>query len=123
MKQAALIWASTVMLLSLPAGAHGGGNVARGRKVSELHCARCHVAGDCNPYGGINSTLSFQLLAKRGDWLERFSTFFERRPHPVFVRVPNGERWTKLPSHVAEFNVTPENIKDIIAFIKTLRPK
>ncbi len=123
MKQIALIWASTAMLLVVPASAHGDGNAARGKTVAEQHCARCHVVGDFNPYGGIGSTPSFQLLAKRGDWLERFSTFFERRPHPVFVRVPNVERWTKLPSYAAEFDVTPENIKDIIAFVKTLRPK
>ncbi len=123
MKQSALIWTLTAMLLAVPAGAHGDGNAARGKTVAEQHCARCHVVGDFNPYGGISSTPSFQLLAKRDDWLERFSTFFERRPHPVFVRVPNVERWTKLPSHVAEFDVTPENINDIIAFIKTLKPK
>jgi hypothetical protein len=63
------------------------------------------------------------LLAKRDDWLERFGTFFERRPHPVFVRVPDVARWTNLPSHVKEFEVTPDNIDDIIAFAQTLRPE
>ncbi len=123
MKQIALIWASTAMLLVVPASAHGDGNAARGKTVAEQHCARCHVVGDFNPYGGIDSTPSFQLLAKRDDWLERFSTFFERRPHPVFVRVPNVERWTNLPSYVVEFDITPESIDDIIEFVKTLRPK
>jgi hypothetical protein len=32
-------------------------------------------------------------------------------------------RWTELPSHVTEFTVTPANIDDIIAFVKTLRPE
>ena len=99
------------------------GDTESGRRVSEQHCARCHVVGDFNPMGGIGSTPSFQLLAKRADWLERFQTFFERRPHPVFVRVPGVPRWTKLPSHVKEFEVTPRNIDDIIAFIETLEPK
>ena len=99
-----------------------GADAAAGRKISETHCARCHVIGDFNPMGGIGSTPSFQLLAKRGDWRERFETFFERRPHPVFVRVPNVARWTELPSHVTEFEVTPANIDDIVAFVETLMP-
>ncbi len=111
---AALTWA---------AGAGAGGNAEAGRKISETHCARCHVVGDFNRMGGIGSTPSFQLLAKRDDWLERFGTFFERRPHPVFVRVPGVARWTKLPSHVKEFTVTAANIDDIIAFVETFRPK
>jgi mono/diheme cytochrome c family protein len=100
-----------------------GGDAAAGRKISKTHCARCHVIGDFNPMGGIGSTPSFQLLAKRGDWRERFETFFERRPHPVFVRVPDVARWTELPSHVTEFEVTPANIDDIVAFVETLMPK
>ncbi len=35
-------------------------------------------------------------------------------------RVPDVPRWTKLPSHVKEFRVTPENIQDIIAFAEIL---
>jgi mono/diheme cytochrome c family protein len=111
-------------MASLPAApVWAGGDVAAGRKISETHCARCHVIGDFNPMGGIGSTPSFQLLAKRDDWLERFETFFERRPHPVFVRVPDVARWTDLPSHVTEFEVTPANIDDIVAFVETLMPK
>ncbi len=105
------------------ASAWAGGGAEAGRKFSETHCARCHVVGDFNPMGGIGSTPSFQLLAKRNDWLERFETFFERRPHPVFVRMTDVVRWTTLPSHVKEFEVTPANIDDIIAFVETLRPE
>ena len=80
------------------------------------------MVGDFNPYGGIGSTPSFQLLAKRDDYLERFRTFFERRPHPVFVQVPGVPKWSNLPSYVAEFEMTLEGIEDIIVFVKTLRP-
>ena len=45
--------------------AWAGGDAEAGRKISETHCARCHVVGDFNPMGGIGSTPSFQLLAKR----------------------------------------------------------
>lgn len=100
----------------------GDGPADAGRRVAREHCARCHVVGDFNPYGGIGSTPSFQLLAKRGDWRERFETFYTRRPHPAFVRIPDVERWTDLPSPVAEFRVTQENLRHIIAFVRTLRP-
>jgi hypothetical protein len=91
--------------------------------VAIKHCSRCHVIGDHNPYGGIGSTPSFQLLAKREDYLERFQTFYERRPHPVYVRVPGVPKWTELPSHVEEFTVRVEDIENIIAFVETLRKK
>ncbi|MEE8505617.1 MAG: c-type cytochrome [Kiloniellales bacterium] len=103
------------------ASALAGGDAEAGRKFSETHCSRCHVVGNFNPMGGIGSTPSFQLLAKRDDRLERFETFFERRPHPVFVRMPDVARWTTLPSHVKEFEVTLANIDDIVAFVETLR--
>ncbi len=105
------------------ASAWAGGGAEAGRKFSEAHCARCHVVGDFNPMGGIGSTPSFQLLAKRNDWLERFENFFERRPLPVFVRMPDVARWTTLPFHVKEFEGTPATIDDIIAFVETLRPE
>jgi mono/diheme cytochrome c family protein len=120
---AILAAASFPISLTWTTGAWAGGDAEAGRKISETHCARCHVVGDFNPMGGIGSTPSFQLLAKRNDWLARFGTFFERRPHPVFVRVPGVARWTKLPSHVKEFTVTPANIGDILAFVETLVPE
>ena len=120
---AILTSASFLMASAWPPRAWAEGDAEAGRKIAETHCARCHVIGDFNPMGGIGSTPSFQLLAKRDDRLERFGTFFERRPHPVFVRVPGVARWTELPSHVTEFTVTPANIDDIIAFVETLRPK
>lgn len=106
---------------SAPARAEG--DPEEGQRLAEAHCSRCHVIGDFNRYGGIGSTPSFQLLAKRDDWLERFQTFYERRPHPVFVRIPGVEPWTELPSHVATFEVERENIDDLIEFVRTLRPQ
>ncbi len=123
MKWLTLAGAAVAGAIVSAAPASADGDPEAGRKMSHEHCARCHVIGDFNPFGGIGSTPSFQLLAKRNDWLERFQTFYERRPHPVFVRVPDVARWTKLPSHVKEFRVTAENIQDIIAFAQTLRRK
>ncbi len=118
---AAVLALATTTAAVIGAGAENGPDA--GRKISERHCSRCHVVGDFNPYGGIGSTPSFRLLAKRSDWLERFQTFFQRRPHPVFVRVPGVPPWTKLPAYVEEFRITMQDIEDLIAFVETLRPK
>jgi mono/diheme cytochrome c family protein len=98
------------------------GDPVEGRKVARLHCTRCHVVGDLNPMGGIGSTPSFQFLAKREDYAERFSTFYVRRPHPVFTRIDGIDPWTDQPSHVATFEITPQQVDDILAYVETLRP-
>ncbi len=113
---AALCWV-------LPVAAQAEGDAAAGRKISEQHCSRCHVVGDYNRYGGIGSTPSFQLLARRDDYLERFQTFYARRPHPVFVRVPGVPPWTDLQSPVTPIEITLEQVEDIIAFVEALRLK
>ena len=72
--------------------------------------------------GGIDSTPSFQLLAKRRpDYVERFQTFYARRPHPVHVRVPGIPPWTNLPPNATPVTVTLEDVEDIVAFAKTLK--
>ncbi len=102
---------------------NGKGDAQAGRDIAIAHCTRCHVVGDANPHGGINSTPSFQLLARRDDWRPRFQTFFDRRPHPVFVRVPGVPAWTDLPSVVTPFEITFDQIEDVVAFVETLVPK
>lgn len=80
------------------------------------------MVGDHNPMGGIDSTPSFQLLAKRRpDYVERFQTFYARRPHPVHVRVPGIPPLTDLPPNATPFTVTLEDVDDIVAFAKTLK--
>ena len=117
--------AAPILILGVLAAsvARAEGDREAGRKISIEHCTRCHVVGDANPNGGINSTPSFQLLARRDDWRERFETFFARRPHPVFVRVPGVPPWTDLPSVIEPFTVTLEQVEDIVSFIETLEPK
>jgi mono/diheme cytochrome c family protein len=122
MKRAAAGIALGAALLSAsPAVADG--DARKGRDVAVKHCTRCHVVGDANPYGGIGSTPSFQLLAKRDDWHERFQTFYQRPPHPPFVRVPGVPPPTDLPPTAAPVKITEQQIEDIIAFVRTLRPK
>ena len=110
-----------LMFAVSPAGqAKAEGNVEKGRAIAEKHCSRCHVIGRHNPMGGIGSTASFQMIAKMPDYLERFQTFYDRRPHPVFVRIPGIPRWSNQPGYASEFTITLEQVEDIVAFIKTL---
>lgn len=99
----------------------GEGDAKLGRELSIKHCARCHVVGDYNRLGGIDSTPSFQMLVRRADFAERLKTFYQRRPHPVFVRVPGVPRWSNQPPYATPFEVTPEQIDHIIAFVRTLK--
>jgi len=101
-------------------GAAAEGNAKKGRAVAEKYCSRCHVVGRHNPMGGIGSTASFQMIAKMPDFLERFETFYARRPHPAFLNVPGVKRWSKQPGYATEFTITLEQVEDIVAFARTL---
>jgi len=114
--------APLVLLTAVSIGsAWAEGDADEGQRLSEQHCARCHVVGDFNRYGGIDSTPSFQMLARRDDWLERFGSFYERRPHPVFVRVEGVEPWSDKPAFVQEIAFTPQDVDHIVAFVEALR--
>lgn len=101
--------------------AQAGGDVEKGRKIAIKHCARCHVVGDYNRFGGIDSTPSFQMLARHGYMEERLWTFYERRPHPAFVTVPGVPKWSRLPPYATPFTVTQGEINYLVAFVKTLK--
>lgn len=111
---------AVIFLLLAPAEAAAAGDVEKGREIARQHCARCHVVGDHNRMGGIGSTPSFPLLRKMQDWRERFGTFYNRRPHPVHVRVEGVRRWTDLPPNAEPFTITQDNVEDILAFVETL---
>ncbi len=114
--------AAAFLVIALPAAAaQAEGQANKGREIAITHCARCHVIPDHDPYGGIDSTPSFKLLARRDDYLERLQSFYARPPHPVFVRVPGVPPPTNNPSFVATFEVLPEQIEDLIAFIEAIR--
>jgi mono/diheme cytochrome c family protein len=121
MKLLAAVAAIGFGALAAPAAAQEG-DAVRGREKSITYCARCHVVGDHNPMGGIGSTPSFQLLVKRRpDFEDRFRTFYARRPHPVYVRVPGFPAWSDAQPYATPFTVTLDEIEDILAFAKTLK--
>jgi mono/diheme cytochrome c family protein len=107
---AALSWAA-------PAAA---GDVDEGRRLSETHCARCHVIGDFNRLGGIGSTPSFQGLKNLADWRDRFRSFYARPPHLAFIRIEGIAPRTKLPAYAAEVKLTLDDVEDVFAFVETL---
>jgi len=106
---------------ALPAVARAEGDAAKGRQLAVDHCSRCHVIPDHDPYGGIDSTPSFRLLAKLDDYKERFRSFYARPPHPVVVRVPDVPAPTTDPAFVATFEVTPQQIEDLLAYAERVR--
>lgn len=116
------VWLILAMLCAAPS-ARADGDARKGQALSETHCARCHVVGDFNKFGGIGSTPSFQLIAGMKDGMERFQTFYARRPHPAFVTVPDVPKWSKEPAYATPFTVTPESIDDLLAFVATLKAK
>ena len=107
------------LLITSPGGA--ASDAAKGRAIAADHCKRCHVVGDLNKFGGIGSTPSFQLIAGMEDGMERFQTFYARRPHPNFVRLPNLPRFSKAPPYAIPFTVTEASIENLMAFVKTLK--
>jgi hypothetical protein len=102
--------------------ANAAGDVAKGHDLAVTYCARCHVVSEKNRFSGISSTPSFMLLvAALPDWKERFETFYARRPHPVHVRVKGYAPLTDLPPNATPFEIELKDVKDIVAYVQTLR--
>ena len=112
-----------ILVITSVKNANADENIAKGEKLAKKHCARCHVVGNFNKFGGIGSTPSFQLIMGMKDGIERFETFFERRPHPVFVRVPSVPKWSEVPSYATEFTVTARSLDQLLSFVKTIKKK
>ena len=102
--------AGLALVLSPPltaAETRAAGDAAAGLKIAIERCARCHVIGDHNPYGGINSTPSFWIFARKPEvYTERLRTFDQRRPHLGI-----------------ELTLKPEQIEDILSYVGGLEPK
>jgi len=117
---AGVLLAAGGMFINATANSATASNAEKGRAIAEKYCSRCHVVAKHNPMGGIGSTASFQMIAKMPDFLERFQTFYDRRPHPAFLRIPGVPRWSKQPGYATEITLTLDQVEDIAAFAKTL---
>jgi len=111
-------WMMMIMTAALPAGA----DVEHGREVAATHCTRCHVVGDINPYGGIESTPSFIGMKYLADWERRFEEFYVLPPHPALVRISevSADRSKERPAFVHEIVLTLEDVDAILDFVRTL---
>ena len=117
-------YAALLALITAVSGsASAAGDADSGKEIVIKYCARCHVIGTYNKFGGIGSTPSFNLLLGLQDGMERFESFYVRRPHPVFVRVPNVPKRGDSPACASEFTVTQQDLDDILAFVLTLEKK
>lgn len=104
-----------------PAWAEDTALSGRGREIALLHCARCHVIDADKRLGGIGSTPSFPLLMSLPDGEHRFVTFFDRRPHPVFIRMEGVEPLTPLPANAAEAELTVDDLDALLAYVLSLK--
>ena len=120
MRLSVLTLAAVAVSVWFPTVSGADGNKENGRKLALSYCARCHVIGPINKFGGIGSTPSFRALKGMEDGMERFQTFYERRPHPAFVRVSDVSRWSKEPAYTTEFTMTVEAIDDLMAFVESI---
>jgi len=124
MKRPALALAVLVLVAAVSASGAaraGDGDVDAGRRIAETHCSRCHVVGDFNRYGGIDSTPSFKVLKSMDDWRERFRTFYARNPHPAFVRIEGVPPPTKQQPYAAPVELPLSAVDDILAFAATIK--
>ena len=123
--QAALVRAvllPVALMAALSAPGMAIADVERGREVAATHCTRCHVVGDINPYGGIESTPSFIGMKRLADWERRYAEFYILPPHPALVRIEevSAERDEERPAFVTEIVLTLDDVDAILAFVKTL---
>jgi len=101
--------------------ARAGGDPAKGRDIAISHCARWHVIAEYNPHGSIGSTASFRTMTTLPDYVDRFQTFYLRRPHPVFTNVPEVAPLKRQTLSATPFTVTLEDIENLTAYAKSLR--
>ena len=100
---------------------YGDEEAKQGFELSRQFCSRCHVIGEYNRMGGIGNSPSFTWMVKNDDWRDRFLTFYARRPHPVFARVPGYALWSNADPYYPPFEITLEEIDLIVSYAETLR--
>jgi mono/diheme cytochrome c family protein len=95
---------------------------ATGKALAEEHCSRCHVVSADDPFSGIGSTPSFELLVTAlPDWKERFETFHGRRPHPSVVRFEGVAPITADPPTSKTVDLKLSDIDAIVAYAASLK--
>ena len=111
-----------VWAVAMAAAPSARADADHGRDIAATHCTRCHVVGDINPYGGIESTPSFIGMKYLADWERRFEEFYVLPPHPALVRISevSAARSEDRPAFVHEIVLTLQDVDDILDFVRTL---
>ena len=117
----ASVFASALLTVTSLPLSRASNSAELGFELSRQLCSRCHVIGEYNRMGGIGNSPSFTWMVKSSDWRERFLTFYSRRPHPVFTRVPGYALWSDVPPYYPPFEITRDEIDLIVAYVETLR--
>ena len=99
------------------------GDPARGRRLADAHCGRCHVTSPGRGARSIGSTPSFAALRALPDWAERFMAFYALNPHPAIMQVegitppfdPNR------PPPIVPIEITAEEAEHIQAYAATVQ--
>lgn len=100
------------------------GDAARGKQLSERHCARCHVVDRAKPFGAIGNSPSFHAMRSFADWLPTFSTFYAANPHRALIAIESIQdpHTEQRPVHIARIHLTLDDVLDIVTFVSTLEP-
>jgi hypothetical protein len=116
---------AAALLGSAGTGAAAAQSLAeQGKEIAEEHCSRCHVVDPANPFTGISSTPSFQLLVTAlSDWKERFQTFYARRPHPAVIRMETIAPPTEDPPTTKTVELKLSDVDAIVAFAVSLKER
>lgn len=101
------------------------GNTNVGEEVAYRKCGRCHVIGERNKYGGIDSTPSFGALRSFPDWQVKFGTFWTLNPHPSFTQVEDitPPFDPARPPSIYPIYLTVDEVADIGAYVQGMTPK
>jgi mono/diheme cytochrome c family protein len=113
---------SMALLLSAASASADAALESRGKALSQLHCARCHVVSPEDRMSGISSTPSFMIMVKAlSDWRDRFETFYARRPHPAHIRLDTDDaRPPDQPATIEEVVLQADDIDAIVAYAQSL---
>lgn len=121
LKTATGLFAGILLVMPIIVTAEETERTEQGFELAREFRFRCHVIGDYNRMGGIGNLPSFPWMAKSADWQEPFTTFYSRRPHLVFARVPGYARWSESDPYYPPFEIALKELDLIVDYVENLR--
>jgi mono/diheme cytochrome c family protein len=112
--------------VGLIAASHGPARASGdGERLALRHCGRCHVVGEANRFGGIDSTPSFAALRAVPGWRDKLDAFWTVGPHVAVIQIEGltDPFPPERPPPMAPIEITMAELEAIRAFIATIEPK